>query len=104
MILSSSDLDVILTIMAKPDRFYVYILASFTRVLYIGSTTDITRRILEHKQKVLPGFTAKYHVDRLVHLEEYTNRLDASNREREFKGMDSKEEDCTYRGDKSGLG
>jgi putative endonuclease len=72
--------------MAKPDQFYVYILASFTRVLYIGSTTDITRRILEHKQKVLPGFTAKYHVDRLVHLEEYTTRLDASNRERELKG------------------
>jgi putative endonuclease len=80
--------------MVEPDRFFVYILSSYTRVLYIGSTIDIKRRILEHKQKAFPGFTAKYNVDRLVHLEEYVTRLDASNRERELKGWTRKKKIC----------
>jgi putative endonuclease len=47
--------------------FFVYILASKPHgTLYIGSTPDLIRRIWEHKTKAIPGFTAKYDVDRLV--------------------------------------
>jgi putative endonuclease len=47
--------------------FFVYILASKPHgTLYVWSTPDLTRRIWEHKMKLVPGFTAKYGVDRLV--------------------------------------
>ena len=49
--------------------FHVYILASRTRVLYIGVTSDLTKRLHEHKYKLVPGFTARYNVDRLVFAE-----------------------------------
>ena len=45
--------------------FYVYILGSKTSTLYVEITNDIERRIYEHKNHLIPGFTDKYHVDRL---------------------------------------
>ena len=57
-----------------PDRLsYVYILASHSRVLYIGVTNDLERRAYEHKKKLVPGFTAKYNIDRLVYFAEVRN-------------------------------
>ena len=50
--------------------FFVYLLASQPHgTLYIGSTSDLVRRVWEHKTKAVPGFTAKYDVDRLVWFE-----------------------------------
>jgi len=47
--------------------FYVYLLASKPYgTLYVGVTADLVRRVWEHKQKVVPGFTSRYQVDRLV--------------------------------------
>ncbi len=43
-------------------RYYVYIMASKSRVLYIGVTNDIWRRVWEHKNDVTAGFTSKYRV------------------------------------------
>ncbi len=68
------------------NKFYVYILASQKNgTIYIGATSDLERRILEHKNKLLKGFTAKYNVDLLVYFEEFTNTQEAFNRERQMK-------------------
>ena len=66
--------------------YYVYILASLTRVLYIGVTSDLKRRLYEHKHKLFEGFTAKYNVNRLVYFEETNNSRAAIERERQLKG------------------
>lgn len=66
--------------------YYVYILASKTRVLYIGMTNDLERRTAEHKQKLVPGFTAKYNVNRLVHFETTSDVRSAIAREKQLKG------------------
>jgi putative endonuclease len=67
-------------------RFFVYILANRLKgVLYVGVTNDLGRRIWEHKTKVVPGFTSKYGVTRLVYFEEYASILEARARERALK-------------------
>jgi putative endonuclease len=65
---------------------YVYILASRRNgTLYIGSTTDLVRRIWEHKNKVIPGFTAKYNVHQLVYYEVHQEATEAARREKRLK-------------------
>ncbi|MBO5287287.1 MAG: GIY-YIG nuclease family protein [Clostridia bacterium] len=67
--------------------YYVYILTNKTnRVLYIGVTNDLSRRIYEHKNELLDGFTKKYHVHKLVYYEEYTYVNNAIAREKQLKG------------------
>jgi putative endonuclease len=66
--------------------FHVYILASRTRVLYVGITGDLARRLYEHRNKLVPGFTARYHVDRLVFIEATSDALAAIAREKQIKG------------------
>jgi len=66
--------------------YYVYILASISRVLYIGVTNNLERRLYEHRQKLIPGFTAKYHVTRLVYFEQSGAIRDAIAREKQLKG------------------
>jgi putative endonuclease len=66
--------------------YFVYILFSQRNgTLYIGVTNDIARRIHEHKNKSLPGFTKKYTVDKLAYVEEYQDISDATKREKELK-------------------
>jgi putative endonuclease len=66
------------------DRFHVYILASQRNgTLYVGVTSDLARRMTEHKSGLVPGFTRQYGVDRLVYFEEHASILEA--REREYK-------------------
>jgi len=66
--------------------YYIYIMASRSRVLYVGVTNDIARRVNEHKQGLIPGFTHKYRVTRLVHFEEFADIRDAIAREKTIKG------------------
>jgi putative endonuclease len=68
------------------NSYFVYLLASRSRVLYVGVTNDIQRRVWEHKTGLNPGFTSKYHVDRLVFIEETSDISDAIEREKEIKG------------------
>jgi putative endonuclease len=69
------------------DRLYfVYLIASRSRVLYVGITNDLERRVFEHKHKLVRGFTAKYEVDRLVYFESTSDVLSAIAREKEIKG------------------
>ncbi len=65
---------------------FVYIAASPSRTLYVGVTSDLERRMYEHKRKLIPGFTSRYGVSRLVHSETFANVDDAIAREKEIKG------------------
>ena len=67
-------------------QYYVYITASKSRVLYTGVTDDLRRRIYEHKHKLVPGFTSKYNVDRLVYFEATSDVHAALAREKQIKG------------------
>lgn len=65
---------------------FVYILASCRNgTLYIGSTTNLIKRISEHKNKMIAGFTAKYNVHSLVYYEVHQSMLEAARRERRLK-------------------
>ena len=66
--------------------YYVYLLASDRNgTLYIGVTSDLVRRVYEHKNKVKPGFTRRYDVGRLVWFEIYDDPTNAILREKEIK-------------------
>lgn len=66
--------------------YYVYILASKKYgTLYIGVTSDLIRRVYEHKTKVVPGFTKRYGVDKLVLFETFDDPTSAIAREKELK-------------------
>lgn len=67
-------------------QFHVYILASRSRVLYVGVTGDLVRRLFEHRTHAVPGFTARYRIDRLMHFEETTDAHAAISREKQIKG------------------
>ena len=66
--------------------YYVYILSNWNNhVLYIGVTNNIMRRLYEHKNDFVEGFTKKYRVHKLVYYEEYSDVKDAIQREKQLK-------------------
>ena len=67
--------------------FYVYIAANKSNsVLYTGITNDLLRRMYEHKNKLVAGFTAKYNVNKLVFFEAFSNPQEAIVAEKKIKG------------------
>src|SRR5688572_14934176 len=69
------------------SSYFVYILTNETNsVLYIGITNNLVRRVYEHKQKLVPGFTMKYNLHKLVYFEEFNNSITAIEREKQLKG------------------
>ena len=67
--------------------YYVYILSNWNnQVIYIGVTNNLERRIYEHKNKLIDGFTKKYNIDKLVYFEETTDVKAAIEREKQLKG------------------
>ena len=66
-------------------QFYVYILSSHSKRLYIGVTNDLMRRLFEHKHN-WSDFTSRYRMNRLVHFECIPGALAAIKREKELKG------------------
>ncbi|HEU4883377.1 MAG TPA: GIY-YIG nuclease family protein [Longimicrobium sp.] len=68
-----------------PGNYYVYIVASLSRRLYVGMTNDLCRRVYEHRFKLADGFTARYNIHRLVHLEHTTDVNAAIAREKQVK-------------------
>jgi putative endonuclease len=67
-------------------KFFVYILSNKSRVIYTGVTNDLERRIYEHKNHLLAGFTAKFQVDQLVYFKEHETADSAISREKQIKG------------------
>ncbi len=72
--------------MRENIMYYVYILTNKSFTLYIGVTNNLIRRIWEHKNKLVDGFTKKYQINKLIYFEEYKDIQNALNREKELKG------------------
>ena len=68
-----------------PREYYVYILSNTHRTIYTGVTRDLSRRVFEHKHVFVPGFTAKYGIDRLVYFESTSDVRAALAREKQVK-------------------
>ena len=69
------------------DRTYwIYLMTNEPRgVLYVGMTSDLARRAFEHRERLLEGFTKRYHLDRLVYFEAHCEAAVAAQRERAMK-------------------
>jgi len=66
--------------------YYVYLLTnSNNKVMYVGVTNDLRRRLYEHQNKLVKGFTEKYNVDKLVYYEQSSDVVTALTREKEIK-------------------
>jgi putative endonuclease len=70
----------------KMKNYYVYIMTNKSKTLYTGVTNDLTRRVYEHKHKLIPGFTQKYNITKLVYYEETSDIHAAIAREKQIKG------------------
>jgi putative endonuclease len=66
--------------------YWVYIMTNRSRTLYTGVTGDLARRVFEHRNHLVPGFTSRYKIDRLVHAESFSEVRDAIAREKQIKG------------------
>ena len=66
--------------------YYVYLLTNWNnKVMYVGMTNDLERRMYEHKKKLMKGFTQKYNINKLVYFEETQEVNAAIIREKEIK-------------------
>jgi putative endonuclease len=66
-------------------KYYVYIMTNRTRTLYTGVTNDLERRVLEHKRKLVPGFTSKYNITMLVWYQDFDDVEQAISAEKSIK-------------------
>ena len=83
---SALDAESIWSMRGNYYQFYVYILFNKKNgTLYIGMTNDLERRMYEHKRKLIPGFTTRYGLDRLMHFEQFQYVDDAIKREKQLK-------------------
>ena len=72
--------------MKNIHQYYVYIITNKKDgVLYIGMTNDLQRRIIEHKGKLVKGFSLKYNLDMLIYFEEFQDVNEAILREKKLK-------------------
>lgn len=68
-------------------HFFVYILTNWNnKVLYVGVTNNLERRIFEHKNKLVDGFTKKYNLNKLVFVQEFESVIEAVESEKKVKG------------------
>jgi putative endonuclease len=67
-------------------QYFVYIMTNRARTLYTGVTNILRRRVHEHRQKLVPGFTKRYEMDRLVYYEVTEDVRSAIAREKQIKG------------------
>jgi len=72
-------------------QYFVYILSNYLNtVLYTGITNNLCKRVWEHKQEFVPGFTKKYHLHNLIYYEQYLDPLTAIEREKQLKRWNRK--------------
>jgi putative endonuclease len=65
--------------------YYVYIIANKSRTLYTGVTSNLERRVSEHRRRLVPGFSRPYKINRLVYYETFGEVRSAINREKQIK-------------------
>ena len=68
------------------NEYYVYIMTNKSRTRYTGVTNNLERRVLEHKNKLIPGFTSKYNITRLVWYDTFGDIHEAIESEKRIKG------------------
>lgn len=68
------------------NQFYVYIMTNKSKTLYTGVTGNLEKRVYEHKNKLVPGFTSKYNIAKLVYFETTSDVHSAITREKQIKG------------------
>jgi len=71
---------------AVERRYFVYIMSNESRMLYVGVTNGLHKRVFQHKSKLIPGFTQKYNLYKLVYFEEFGDIRAAIAREKQIKG------------------
>ena len=69
----------------RVKQYFVYMMASHSKVLYIGVTDNLAKRVYQHKNNLLEGFTKKYKCHQLVYFEETNDVLSAISREKQLK-------------------
>ncbi len=74
-------------------RYYVYIIANATRILYTGITNNLVRRVWEHKTKQTDGFTSHFHVCRLVYYESFDDAAQGDRSREADQALASRKED-----------
>ncbi len=67
-------------------KYYTYIMTNKTMTLYTGVTNSMERRVDQHKSHLIPGFTSRYKISKLVYFEEFDDVRDAIAREKQIKG------------------
>src|SRR5215831_19192618 len=72
--------------MPRQHQYWVYIATNGSRTLYTGITNDLERRMCEHRNSLVPGFTSRYRIDRLVYFETTSDVWAAISREKQIKG------------------
>ena len=72
--------------MGKENQYYVYIMTNKSETLYVGMTNNIKKRVYEHKNKIIDGFTKKYNIRRLLYFETFGDSNSAIAREKTIKG------------------
>jgi putative endonuclease len=72
-------------------QYYIYILTNqYHTVFYVGVTNNLIRRVYEHKNKLVKGFTAKYNINKLIYYEVFSDVRDAIYREKQIKSWSRK--------------
>jgi putative endonuclease len=71
--------------MYREKQYYVYIMTNRSGTLYVGVTNNIKKRIYQHKNKLVEGFTKKYNIDMLIYYETFSDVRSAISREKLIK-------------------
>ena len=78
-------------------QYYIYILSNYSNsTIYIGVTNNLVKRLYQHRNKLIDGFTSKYNINKLVYYEIYQNIDYAINREKQLKGWSRAKKKCSY--------
>jgi putative endonuclease len=72
-------------IMRDERQYFIYIMSSASKTIYTGMTNNLLRRVRQHKEKLIGGFTTKYNITRLVYFESFRYVQNAIEREKQIK-------------------